>query len=643
MLALLAAVSLLNVQETEIPAMVAPLERLIPEIGTRFNMKLIAGVSVKSDVVGIASPKRPAKVIMDGIAAAVNATWEERPEGWVLSRSRKQELEDEESDAKYREAWIRKSLESTPIDTPFDETRAKALAEYWFEFKSKKEHEPSDYAQLDTMNSRSPLGRFTRRLVEAFGVPQLARLPQRTVTVFSTHPTKMQRPIPIKNFDALIAKFTEEQNRYAAAIEAKGRPVAGHNGQFVSGFDTTHAIASDFDKARIRVDTSNSSQTFLTVEFCTAEGKPLASARAFFNRAFRNQSATQGPEATLELDAETIEVLKASERRRTPNTEREPGLRDVLKRDPLEYVHRPGLAAWSRLERKPIIALLADLNVVTNLPAPYRLSRYRTLMDSSHETTPTDQALILRPVAAGEARWSRVDRRALQRAIDDRIAKGFLTIENVVELYTTRDPRTIGVSNTVISLSLPEIQSLRGELLLRMIAHGPPSQREAMLKGAKLAFADLNLNQRKLAEQLVFGKTAEFNFDMSVRVDPKDPLPREPTEAFPNGVPDTFTISTMSALESGARIRGPQGIVSYTAADLVFQNAAPNLEYQSCQIRLLFAKISLTAFRGFDDNIREIRADPRAKWGPYDALPQSFRDEVQRQADLIKQRRVPPP
>lgn len=647
MLALLAAISLLQSTEAEVPSIVGPLDRVLPQIAARFNMRLIAGTSVRADVIGIASPKRPAKVIMDGIAAAVNASWEERPEGWVLSRSRKQEQEDEEADAKYREAWIRESLASTPIDTPFDEQRAAALAEYWYEFKSKTEHTQADYAQLDTLNSRSPLGRFTRRLVEALGVPYLARLPQRTVTVFSTKPTKMQRPIPLKNFDAVLKTFLAEQNRYAQAIEKKGRPLAGQNGQFVSGFDTTSAIAGDFDKVRIRVDTSNSSQTFLTVEFCTAQGKPVASARAFFNRRVQSQPAAPGPEALLELDAETIEMLKTVERLRMPNVEREPVFKDVLKRDPLEYVHRAGLAAWSKAIDKPVMASLADGHMGTNLQPPYRLSRYRNVLAYSHVALPKEQVLVLRPLAAAEARWSRVDRRALQRAIDDRVAKGYLSIENVVELYTTRDPRTIGVHNTVISLGLPEIQSLRGELLLHLIARGAPSQRDDLLKGATLTYADLNPAQRALAERMVYGNATDFGFDVTVRIDPRDPLPREATEAFPHGVPESFTLATESIRHDGARMRGSEYTTAYTTVDLasygLFQNDRPNLEYQPCRIRLLNATVSLTPFRGFEHNLREVQPDRKAKWGPYDTLPQSLRDEVQRQAELMKQRRVPPP
>ncbi len=41
--------------EIEVPATVAPLSRLLPELSQRANMKLVAGVSVREDVVGATS------------------------------------------------------------------------------------------------------------------------------------------------------------------------------------------------------------------------------------------------------------------------------------------------------------------------------------------------------------------------------------------------------------------------------------------------------------------------------------------------------------------------------------------------------------------------------------------------------------
>lgn len=646
MLALIAALCLSQGTEADVPSIVGPLERVLPQIGARFNMRLVAGQSVKSDVLAIASPKRSAKVIMDGIASAVNASWEEREGAWVLSRSRKQEQEDEETDAKYREEWMRKSLSSTPIDTPFDETRARALADYWFEFKSKKDHEPSDYAQLDTMNARSPLGRFTRRMVEAFGVAHLARVPQRSVTVYSTRPTKMQRPMPIKNFEAHIAKFIEEQNRYAAAIQAKGAPQDGHNGQFVSGFDTVSPVNPGYEKIRVVVDTRSPSQTFLRVEFCSAEGKILSSARAYLNRGFEQPKAAEGPSAEIQLDAESrsfLEVLK-----------KEPGLyfedsvvvSDVLRRDPLENVHREGISAWSQTLGSPVFAYLADDHVAIRASTPYRLSNYRLLMAATHTLRESNDVTVLRPFAPSEARQSRVDRGALQRAIDVRLAQGRLSISAAVDFASSLLPAASSAGNYLVWLALPEFRNMNAGGLLSVIAHGPPSQRQEMLVGGTIRLKDLNPTQLYHAQRLVYSQSADSFFGLTSRVDAKDPLPTEPTEAFPNGIPASFVLRTESSVGDGARFKQANYRFPYSLgelAEMASYGQTGGMEFQPCRVRLLRLDVTINASRGYEAIIREARVDSKAEWGPYESLPKALRDEIERQAEILKQRRVPPP
>lgn len=43
--------------EVEVPATVAPLSRLLPELGQRANKKLVAGASVREDVVVAATQR----------------------------------------------------------------------------------------------------------------------------------------------------------------------------------------------------------------------------------------------------------------------------------------------------------------------------------------------------------------------------------------------------------------------------------------------------------------------------------------------------------------------------------------------------------------------------------------------------------
>lgn len=643
MLSLLLGLSLVQV---EIPAQVAPLGRLLPELGKRLDQKLFADASVRDDVMAVASPARPAQEILDGIAAAANATWEKRPEGLVLVRSRRQELEDEETDAKFREAWILNSLKSTPVDTPFDETRAKALADYWFEFKSKKEYEPSDYAQLDTMNARSPLGRFTRRLVEAFRVPELARVPQRTVTVYSTRPTKMQRPMPVKNFDALIAEFTEEQNRYAAAIKAKGVPQDGHTGQFVSGFDTVNPINSSYAKVRVAIDTSSPSQTFLRVEFSSAQGQTLASARAYLNRGFDTPVPGKRTDVDIELDQESRTLIAAIKERPGLFHDEAMFIFDVIQRDPLENVHREGVRAWSQTLRMPVFALLPDASIIIHATAPYRLEAYLRDVAAHSIMVESDQRVIVRPLAPAEAHVSRIHRQALQRAIDVRKSQRRLSINAAVDFASSIDLRSDPSSSLLVGLALPEYRNMNPSGLISIIAHAIPSQRQELLAGSAVRLRDLNPVQRTLVERLIYGQARSGFFGVTTRIDAKDPLPAEPTEAFPDGIPDTFVLRTESSEGDGAKFKQANFRIPYSLSELAQMASYEQMngmEFQFCKVRLLRFDVTLNASRGYEAVIREARGDPKAEWGPYESLPKALRDEVERQAEILRQRRTPPP
>lgn len=644
MLALLAAVSLVQVQEAEIPAIVGPLDRLIPEIGAHFNMKLIAGASVKSDVVGIASPKRPAKVILDGIAKAVNATWEERPEGLVLVRTRKQEAEDAETDAKFRESWIRDALESTPISEPFDQVRADALAAYWYEFKSKQQLSESDYAQLDTMNSRSPLGRFTRRLVEAMGVERLARLPQRSITVFATRPTKMQRLLDIPNFEGVVRTYVEEQNLYAAAAAKVGKPPNDENRMFVSGFDRTRAIAPKWDKVRLVVDTSNVSQTFLRVEFCSADGKPTSSAEAYFNRNFRKGNpALEGPNAIIPYDEAAKAVLKVTTEPFTGETHA-PILTDVLTRDPLDYTNRSALDTWSKETNKPVFALLSDGAMSLNLTEPYRLASYRANLSMTHIVDDSGSTITIRPNDLTLTRQTRINRTALQTAIKDRNDRGFVTLESAMNLLSSRPLEAIGAHNAVRTATMGEIQSfLPSEAALHLIAKASPAQRNALLAGTAVGWNELNDAQRTIVTELMYARARSWGHT-PVSVDNRDRLPGEPTEAFPNGPPTTIVVTTEARTEDGVRVKQGRQVWASTAGQLaatLYQGGELKGLYQLATVRRLSLNVDLNPHRRFGYRIVEGQVDPKSAWGAYETLPQSLRDEVARLAEQYR-RGVPP-
>lgn len=644
MLCALAALSALSFAEVEIPATVGPLGRVLPEIGAHLDLKLFAEASVRDDVVGIVSPKASPQSILDGIAKATNASWVNRPEGLVLVRSRRQELEDEEAEAKYREGWIRDSLAITPITEPFDQARADALAAYRAEFKSKKEFSSSDYAQLDTMNSRSPLGRFTRRLVEAMGVEKLARVPQRSVTVYSTRPTPMQRSLQISNLDSVIKTYTEEQNRYAAAVEKLARPQSGHVTTFVSGFDSTARIVAGWDKIRVSVDTSSPTQTFIYVEFCSAAGKTMSSARAYFNRVAKAPDQTPGPDDPINYDEDEKSLIKNLTQPPTLDENATIFETPVDERDPLDYVHRPALEAWSRATKKPIFALLSDDALVLYMTEPYRLGSYRSKMAGFHQVEELEAGIMIRPHNRTMTRHARINRVALQSAIKDRLTRGYITIESAMNLLSTRSVEATGVNNRVLSRTLRDIQPFQMyEVALRLLAIAEPVQRNALLEGATFTWRELNDAQRNLITRLLYDHSRSWGAGMTMMQMGRDAMSSEPTEVFPDGVPKSLQVVSDVRRSEGARFAMGNNRAFANAeylAQLLSEVNPPKGRFLFAKQRSMNVKIVIEPTVHFGFHLQELQTEPNAKWGGYEALPKSLRDEANR--ILEKQRRVPP-
>lgn len=101
---LVAAVVFSPVQ-VEVPATVAPLGRLLPNLGKRLGIELAADPSVRDDVMGmVIPPSTSTGAVLSGIAEAANASWDLRDNRRVLVRTRKQQEADEAEDADMRAA-----------------------------------------------------------------------------------------------------------------------------------------------------------------------------------------------------------------------------------------------------------------------------------------------------------------------------------------------------------------------------------------------------------------------------------------------------------------------------------------------------------------------------------------------------------
>lgn len=655
MVGILLAGWLLSAPQSSIEPTVAPLGRLLPELGKRFSLDLQAGANVRDDVVGIASPPISPEHLRRLLAQATNGTWEKTKTGWTLSQTRAQQLQDEATDIAVRAKWIRDALAVTKIDEPFDAARADALAAYRYEFKSKTEHAPSDYAQLDTMNARSPLGRLSRRLVEAIGVDRFASFRQGARIVLSTRPTPMQQPLGIRDLPKFVEQFRAEQNLYAEATKAKGQPQTGENTTFVSGFDYVAPIPGAWDKVLVVVETLNPFQTFAYVKLVDKDGKYVATARCYMNR--RGSTDVPKGEANtpiIPLDAETIATLKAINKNSAEMTdaERKPFI-DPAALDPLAFVHREALGAWSDFKKKPVIALLSDMQLAGyGIKDPFPLGRYQAQSSGLTTVTETEDGIVIRPQEPGSAKACRASRRALSDYIGSFKKMGYATLDSQVKLARTMTSRYGSRIGSFLRFALPGRQPDTSDMgLLRLIALGPPSQQEAMLAGAGLGLLDMTPEQRSWAAEIL------FNADRMTRPMEAGPgrtgseqtTASEITEAFPNGLPASVTLTTVSTDEEHVRCKPMSGYVTQTmnsdtlAEWLLRPNESTPKEFQFGRVRSLHTVLKLST-QELTAEYREERIDLDSPFKPLGEMPESFRQRVEAQLKRLREiYKIPPP
>ncbi len=637
----------LSLVQVEIPAQVAPLGRLLPELGKRLGLDIVADSSVRTDVMAVASQARPAQEILDGIAEAANASWEQRGKQRVLIRGRRQELEDEAEDVNVRTAWIRRAISKTPTQTAFTDTAAAALADYRFDYKSKAETNPTSFAQLDVMNGRSPSGRFTRRLIEAIGPKELASLPQGQRLVFSTRPTRVQRPMPLKNFESLVEVFRAEQNRYVKAVEARGEP--SMQGQFVSGFDFVQPVPNNAAKINLVIDNRNPYQWFMILSFHDSRGATILSTQGSLTRdAFDTPPVIDSKSPRITLSEASQLRLKVSRTTSIVTDQDRRPFQDLVATDPLEFVHADALKSWSRHANKPIFALLPD-NALgwTSGNSNITVSTYRATLSRSTSISEERNRIILRPLEPSIARQTRANRAALTAYIRDCLKAGRSTLTAQMNLASTMRSGYGNSGDWFLRLALPPSHPPMDSLMvLKLIALGPPSQRQALLAGRSLALGDLTKEQGALAHDLVFKLGVVSNFIMPLMTTDMrmNRGPTEITEALPNGLPASFQVAAPQKSETGFITRQagyePQFQSDRQVAMWVANGAAvPGKELRAVTEESLNVRLTAPGVFIGHRAFVEHAFDPRASRGPYTAQPGAARNRVNAVAEEIKRQR----
>ncbi len=533
--------------EIEVPATVAPLSRLLPELGQRANMRLVAGASVREDVVGIASPKRPVRELMDGIAEAVNATWTEKGGEWVLARTKDQESEDRKQEVEFRRKQIARTLSQGNLKEPFTSLHAQSLAERRKAIYSGDQ----EFRQIQDLDRRSPVGRFGFRVLEAIGLEALADIPPNRTVVFSSRPTARQRRLLPNVASALFAEFVKEQQMYAdAAKKVEGYfPLGGPH-----GFDFAMAPPSAVDKILVVVSAFQIGNLSPHLILADAQGKVLLTTQIDFRR---------DGTALLESLEKGVDEVLVNEGWILDYWSKFPLPADVISRlrrpaeyDPQSLFFEGAMRLYAKVKSRPVIMLISDLyppypprteSSEARPPMPYAAVELN--IRRRCEIDVREDRVIIRPHEPVLSRRMRTSRAATQEFI--RASDPRPTVRTLSALMGKVD-----LSQAQFALQYAQVaqvkefdwQLARQPLgLLRLAALGNQT--------SDLTFAQMNEQQRELARFLVY----EHRLVPNSPLQGMKHLSEEPTEAFPNDLPRDAKLSVRFEEAVGAKV-GPSVI-----------------------------------------------------------------------------------
>lgn len=619
-------------QEVAIPAMVAPASRLLPEVGRSLGMRLVAGSSTKDDVLAIASPRRPASAILEGIAAAANATWEQRPNEWVLVRTKKQAQEDEETDIGVRERGYRRALDQIRLVRDFDKHEAAAVASVAIALGQRQDDASS--AEREALGRRLPGARLVKRLLEGLGLRELAKLSPGRVHIFSTHPAGTQRPLSVKGLTGILDLYSREQALYAEAVNAQAS-------SGVAPSTSATPPTEGRDRLRLILDTTHSMSVEVKLQFLGTNGRVKFEVLEWIGQLpDRPEPATPAAGQVL-IDELSRRANEGFRKWRDRTVEQMEFFHRPADRDPLAYVHQAALKTWSDQAGKPIFALLPDSAAYGTFAEPLRLPTYQDQIRNHLSIDETASRISLRPIYPAQAAFLRMSRPAVQTVIQEFVQKGFTTLDSAILLAGACQHVDVAGLPDIVLNSRGKIAS--GAAFAKLVSLAPPSLRDEMRKGTTLGLGDLTRGQREWLDKLI---TLSREGLGSVQVEPATPPEVDYlAELFATGVPKETKITTRASEERGVNVRGVSAFSRFIPGSelAAYLNANPTAaaQFQYGASAALEIVIEMPPFLTMTAVIRDVRIKASDPWVPFGGLPQSLRDEVSTKLRELGQE--PPP
>lgn len=465
------------------------------------------------------------------------------------------------------------------------------------------------YAEVMDMN---PTSRLALRLAGLIDPATLATLPENSRIVFSTAPTRMQRPLP--GSAKILSSFITEQGVWASSA-AQLMPAPSDEGDsyldYSMGMNST-PLKGQVAKALMSVTRFSSMGGFsVDVKVADAKGNVLATGNIGLGEGPSEEEADslnptkpqpedKSPDVRLTEASKSI-VLAVTAMQGSMGGMEDSGLKLIKPEfkslilqpednDPLSFIAADGLHSVAETKKLNLVASIPDQALLPSLymrsdgrPSENRFMTYFKLLGgvTIDETQPG--WLTVTPDDGWNSRLTRTDRHALQVLLQNLDSKGYSLDAFATFLAKSPDVGFESVGLIMVSSLFPEVL-MSGEVydlrLVRFFGTLMADQRLRLSKGQSIAISQLMPSQKALLHKMVFeqadgmglGQTmieapAMGDTEAAPPGDDEDfsmygDLSSEATESLPNGLPPNgiFTMQTVRE-----QIVAPVGVQSYGA------------------------------------------------------------------------------
>ncbi len=534
---------------------------LLTELSPQFGQPLACTKSVAEDVVAIRFQDVPAKLAMDRIAEVLHSTWRKEYGKLFLTRTDAQDRQQREAErataiADMRQAQAQVASQLAEMG-PFDAASAKKLSDDLSAHMANRPTGPamnSAYLREDRdLEARSPLGRGISRLRLAISAEQLVDLPLGIRVVYSTNPTRLQRPLPA-DAAKVVQQIASDLEAWAAvAVPSQGRRMGGP----INSLELFHSSFSESPTRALLIVSRFSRDSDTRFELLLANDKGHVLARGSQTLPSRRSGVFDVPvppnDTPLVVSDEVQSIATMTRTTSLPTTGSLADVVDRLKNpdrfDPLSLAIGPGLIAAAEARHENLVALMSDplwdLGTLVSNPKGVTVGHFLNQLRTRAMVNEVAGWLSVQPITPAQDRDTQVDRLKLAKFVKQRVTDPKFTIEQSAE-WALSLPRT---NENALPRTYTRILMGVGagpdnnEDLLRMYGGMSPGQRTAAL-GDGVTIGSLSDESRAELNRMIFGFGPSVTMDLVLSSgNPVDfaamnGLGREPTEMFANGFPE---------------------------------------------------------------------------------------------------------